>query len=121
MIAWCRAKRIPPRPRPFAEQFRRVSGSSVIGLKQNERPDFRPAFAVIRFIRLHQGAQKGSATNFGGRCPSRAASKTPMPTLNGQRNHPNHKFRRTSRHKGSKKTIFFEIIFTAYFLPEIFK
>jgi hypothetical protein len=33
--------------------------------KKSERPDFRPAFAVIRFIRLHQGAQKGSATNLG--------------------------------------------------------
>jgi len=29
------------------------------------RPDLRPAFAVTRFKRLHQGAQKGSATNLG--------------------------------------------------------
>jgi hypothetical protein len=45
----------------------------------------RPAFAVMRFIRLHQGAQKGDATNLG-RCSSRAASKTSLPTLNEQRN-----------------------------------
>src|SRR5271169_3963390 len=38
-----------------------------------------------------------------GRCPSRAASKTSMPTLNGQRNFRLHYFRRTSSEKGSKK------------------
>ena len=32
---------------------------------KSERPDLRPAFAVIRFTRLHQGAQKGDATNLG--------------------------------------------------------
>jgi hypothetical protein len=34
-------------------------------VKKSERPDLRPAFAVTRFIRLHQGAQKGDATNLG--------------------------------------------------------
>jgi len=33
--------------------------------EKSERPDFRPAFAVMRFTRLHQGAQKGDATNLG--------------------------------------------------------
>jgi hypothetical protein len=33
--------------------------------QKSERPDLRPAFAVTRYIRLHQGAQKGSATNLG--------------------------------------------------------
>jgi len=37
-----------------------------------------------------------------GRCPSRAASKTSMPTLNGQRNFRLHCFRRISSEKGSK-------------------
>ncbi|MGA3163299.1 MAG: hypothetical protein ABSD77_03775 [Verrucomicrobiota bacterium] len=30
-----------------------------------ERPDFRPAPAVMRFIRRHPGAQKGGAANLG--------------------------------------------------------
>jgi len=50
-----------------------------------KRPDLRPASTVTKIIRLHQGAQKGDAANLG-RCPSRTASKSSMPTLNGQRN-----------------------------------
>jgi len=58
------------------------------GPEPSERPDLRPAFADDEvYIRLHRGAQKGDATNLG-RCPSRAASKTSMPTLTGQRNFP---------------------------------
>lgn len=53
---------------------------------QSQGPDLRPALAVTRFIRLHQGAQKGSAANLEGRCSHRTASKTSMPTLNEQRN-----------------------------------
>ena len=41
---------------------------------------------MTRFIRLHRGAQKGSAANLEGRCSHRTASKTSMPTLNEQRN-----------------------------------
>ena len=52
--------------------------------KAKGRTFVRPLL-MTRFIRLHPGAQKGDATNLG-RCPSRAASKTSMPTLNGQRN-----------------------------------
>src|SRR5438445_9841907 len=36
-----------------------------------------------------------------GRCPSRTASKTSMPTLNGQRNFHRHFFRRNQNEKGS--------------------
>lgn len=53
---------------------------------KNKGPDFRPALVVTRFIRLHPGAQKGSAANLEGRCSHRTASKTSMPTLNEQRN-----------------------------------
>jgi len=50
-------------------------------------PGLRPAPLMTRFKRLHRGAQKGDASIWG-RCPERAAGKTPMPTLNGQRNLP---------------------------------
>ena len=43
-----------------------VFGRTINGEFQKcERPDFRPAPAVTRFIRLHPGAQKGDATNLG--------------------------------------------------------
>jgi hypothetical protein len=32
---------------------------------KSKRPDLRPALAVTRFIRPHQGAQMGDATNLG--------------------------------------------------------
>ena len=76
---------------------------NTAGIKFESRTFVR--LSVVTMIkRLHQGAQKGRATNLG-RCPSRTASKTSMPTLNGQRNfqlHINHrKLRRTPREKGS--------------------
>ena len=49
-------------------------------------PDWRPALMVMRFIRLHPGAQKGGGP-IGGRCSDLATSKTSLPTLNEQRNH----------------------------------
>lgn len=42
---------------------------------------------VTRFRRLHQGAQKGNAANYFGRCSNRITSKTSILTLNEQRNH----------------------------------
>src|SRR3954469_17096454 len=41
---------------------------------------------VTRFIRLHLRRSEGRRDQLGGRCSSRVASKTSMPTLNEQRN-----------------------------------
>jgi hypothetical protein len=54
-------------------------------MENKKEPDLRPALLVMRFIRLHQGAQKAARPTWG-RCPGRATSKTSLPTLNGQRN-----------------------------------
>jgi hypothetical protein len=62
------------------------SGPRAQPAYKHKGPDFRPALVVTRFIRLHRGAQKGSAANLEGRCSHRTASKTSMPTLNEQRN-----------------------------------
>jgi hypothetical protein len=53
---------------------------------KSERPDFRPASHSDEVYTLSLQRSEGRRGQLGGRCPSRAASKTSLPTLNGQRN-----------------------------------
>ena len=62
----------------------RISSRLFTIKKTKGRTCVRPLL-VTRFIRLHPGAQKGGGPTWG-RCPSRATSKTSLPTLNRQRN-----------------------------------
>ena len=55
-------------------------------LPENERPDFRPASLSDEVYTPSPRRSEGRRDQLGGRCPSRVASKTSLPTLNGQRN-----------------------------------
>ena len=56
---------------------------------------------------------EGRRDQLGGRCPSRAASKTPMPTLNGQRNPSLWLSDVPSCNLVQRNLIFFPVIFAA--------
>src|SRR5215469_11349762 len=71
------------RPRPLVEPRRRRSAKVN---KKNERPDLRPASHSDEVYTPSLRRSEGRRDQLGGRCPSRAASKTSLPTLNGQRN-----------------------------------
>jgi len=52
---------------------------------QSKRPDLRPAFAVMRFIRPHPGAQKGGAANLGSPSePRRKQNLSANPKTDGE-------------------------------------
>src|SRR5271170_419962 len=53
---------------------------------QNERPDLRPASLGDEVYTPSPWRSEGRRDQLGGRCSSRAASKTSLPTLNEQRN-----------------------------------
>jgi hypothetical protein len=54
--------------------------------QKSERPDLRPASLDDEVYTPSSRRSEGRRDQLGDRCPSRAASKTSMPTLNGQRN-----------------------------------
>jgi hypothetical protein len=54
--------------------------------KIKKRPDLRPAFNGDEVKYAFTQALRRATRPTWGRCPSRVASKTSMPTLNGQRN-----------------------------------
>lgn len=63
----------------------RRTGNFEFGSKKRRAGSLRPPL-VTRFKRPHPRRSEGQCGQLGGRCSYRTASKTPMPTLNEQRN-----------------------------------
>jgi hypothetical protein len=63
-----------------------INANSMKHSKKGEGPDFRPAFRGDEVYTPSPRRSEGRRDQLGGRCSSRAASKTSMPTLNEQRN-----------------------------------